>query len=126
MQINQEHILSIEFDRLQNSELVLDKHHEELFSTTFDQSGLPVRFAPVNPGIFKLIGQHNWTYNDRGRLVSTQFDTNVVTYEYLEPRGLLLEERANGRVVSKYSYGGPNNEVKDLQLLIELSDNFNF
>ena len=101
LQVNGETVLAFEYDRLNRTETVLDRRHENLLSINYDAVGRVVQVSPRRPTDGLRIGydQHGhitkWTrgvlnvtatFDDRGRLVERRFGTRTA-YTYVHRNG---------------------------------------
>lgn len=68
LQINGVNLLSVEYDRMNHTESILNKDSQNILWIMYDDSGLPVQFLPCSD-------HHamNITYNQRGQITHWQY-----------------------------------------------------
>ena len=101
LKVNGETILAFEYDRLNRTETVLDRRHDNILSINYDAVGRVVQISPRRPidGLRVGYDHHGritkWsrgvlnvtaTFDDRGRLVERRFGTRTV-YSYVHSNG---------------------------------------
>ncbi|XP_056012592.1 teneurin-m-like isoform X8 [Ostrea edulis] len=98
LRINGVNLLSVEYDRLNHTESILNKDSQNILWIMYDDSGLPVQFLPCS--------EHhamNITYNQRGQITHWQYGEMWEDLEYNRD-GLLLERSRSGIVQYRFNY----------------------
>lgn len=97
-QINGVNLLSVEYDRMNHTESILNKDSQNILWIMYDDSGLPVQFLPCSD-------HHamNITYNQRGQITHWQYGEMWEDLEYNRD-GLLLERSKSGIVQYRFNY----------------------
>ncbi|XP_061169950.1 teneurin-m-like isoform X6 [Saccostrea echinata] len=98
LRINGVNLLSVEYDRLNHTESILNKDSQNILWIMYDDSGLPVQFLPCS--------EHhamNITYNQRGQITHWQYGEMWEDLNYNRD-GLLLERSRSGTVQYRFNY----------------------
>lgn len=97
-QINGVNLLSVEYDRMNHTESILNKDSQNILWIMYDDSGLPVQFLPCSD-------HHamNITYNQRGQITHWQYGEMWEDLDYNRD-GLLLNRSRSGAVQHKFYY----------------------
>lgn len=98
LRINGVNLLSVEYDRMNHTESILNKDSQNILWIMYDDSGLPVQFLPCSD-------HHamNITYNQRGQITHWQYGEMWEDLDYNRD-GLLLNRSRSGAVQHKFYY----------------------
>ncbi|XP_062616760.1 teneurin-2-like [Saccostrea cucullata] len=98
LRINGVNLLSVEYDRVNHTESILNKDSQNILWIMYDDSGLPVQFLPCS--------EHhamNITYNQRGQITHWQYGEMWEDLTYNRDK-LLLERSRSGTVQYRFNY----------------------
>ncbi len=96
-------MLTVEYDRDTNSEVIMNKDLADILVVNYNQAGQPVEIIPDQP----LEGL-NITYDRQGHLTNWHRGDMSVSNVYDEESGHLVEQRLSGRATYRFLYKGSN------------------
>jgi YD repeat-containing protein len=97
-QVNGETVLAFEYDRINRTETILDRQHEDLMMIQYDASGRIIQVLPRRP-----VDGIRVVYDQQSHITKLTRGAFNVTAAY-DDRGRLLERRFLARTVYRYSY----------------------
>ncbi|ESP00102.1 hypothetical protein LOTGIDRAFT_91191, partial [Lottia gigantea] len=98
MRINGENLLTVEYDRNQHMETVMDKDLRELLTIIYNKAGLPTHFFPATGH-----NSMNITYSSLGDITKWQYGEMVEERKY-NAKGLLIERMSTNGAQFRYFY----------------------
>jgi len=99
MQVNNEPLLSVEYDDTDTSETVFSRGRDRLLTVRYDASGRVVRVIPAGP-----LDGLNVSYDSQGRVSSWWRGDLAVSNGYDERTGLVVEHRLANKILRRFIY----------------------
>jgi YD repeat-containing protein len=96
--VNGETALTFEYDRINRTETILDRQHEDLMMFQYDASGRIIQVVPRRP-----VDGVRVAYDQQGHITRLVHGAFNITTAY-DDRGRLMERRFLARTVYRYSY----------------------